>query len=143
MSPTDSNGQPVFEMPPPKYSAEKFLKILLDPRIDKTKICKHKPLQIRESATFVVDVRCLKHQDDIKKDEFGIWHYSGSHPQTYRVYIESDGHMTVEKCGDGASGSSVVYLWRLHCTHPSNSEFKRLICLVSGKCSALVCVIVH
>ena len=44
--------------------------VLLDPRIDQTKICKHKPLQIREIATFVVDVRCLKHPDDIKKDEF-------------------------------------------------------------------------
>ena len=74
---------------------------------------------------------------DIKKDKFGIWHYSGSHPQTYRVYIESDRHITVDKCGDGATGSSVVYLRWLHCTHPSNSEFKRLICLVSGKCNTI------
>ena len=106
----DLNSQPVYETPPPKYGAERILKILLDPQIDQTKICLQKPFNIRESATFVVDVRCLKHPDDIKKDKFGIWHYSGSHPQTYKVYIESDGHITVEKCGDGATGSSVVYL---------------------------------
>ena len=42
---------------------------------------------------------------------------AGSHPQAYKVYNEGDGHLTVEKCGGGAIGPSVVYLKRLHCTH--------------------------
>lgn len=63
------------------------------------KICQQKPSNITESSTFVVDVHSLQHPDDIKKDEFGIWNYSGSHPQAYRVYHEEDGHLTVEKCG--------------------------------------------
>ena len=100
------------------------MKILLNPKIDRQKICQQKPSNITESSIFVVDVHSLQHPDDIKKDEFGIWNYSGSHPQAYRVYHEEDGHLTVEKCGGGATGRSVVYLRRLHCTHPSNSEFK-------------------
>jgi hypothetical protein len=34
--------------------------------------------------------------DDIKKDEFGIWNYSGSHPQAYRVYHEKDDYISVK-----------------------------------------------
>ena len=41
--------------------------------------------------------------------------------------------MSVEKCSNEAKGDNVVYLRRLHCTHPSNPEFKRLICFVSGE----------
>ena len=110
----------------PKYSAEYILKILLNPKIDEQKICHQKPCNITKSSTFVVDVLSLQHADDTKKDE---WNYSGSHPQAYKVY-EEDGHLTVEKCGGGATGPSVVYLRCLHCTH---LEFKRLICFVTGK----------
>ena len=92
-----------------------------------------KPTSVTESATYVVDVRNLQNTEDIKKDEFGIWKYSGSHPQMFKVYTEEDGHISVEKCCDGASGSNVVYLRRLHCTHPSNNDFKRLICFLSGE----------
>lgn len=132
-------GQPdevVYEIPPMKYTAEQVLKILLDPDIDKSKVCNRKPILVTKSATYVVNVKSLQHPDDIKKDQFGIWKYSGSHPQAYKVYYQ-DGYMSVEKCGSGATGPSVVYLRRLHCTHPSNSNFKRLICFVSGKdCTA-------
>lgn len=34
------------------------------------------------------------------------------------------------------AGDDVVYLRRLHSVHPSNSDFKRLIAFVSGKCYA-------
>ena len=67
-----------------------------------------------------------------KKDEFGIWKYSGSHPQAYKVYYEED-DISVEKCGSNERCNNVVHLRRLHCTHPSNPQFKRLICFVSGK----------
>ena len=96
-------------------------------------LCIEKPTNITESATYVVNTENLSHVDDIKKDEFGIRHYSGSHPQPYRVSHKNDGYMSIERCGDDAKGGNVVYLRRLHCTHPSNSEFKRLICFVSGE----------
>lgn len=95
-------------------------------------MCKAKPTGVRASATFVVDTRNLQCLDDIKKDEFGIWNYSGSHPQAYRVHNKEDGYLSVERCEKGATGCNVVCLRRLHCTHPSNLDFKRLICFVSG-----------
>ena len=105
--------------------------MLIDP--DESKICRVKPTSVTKSATYVVDVRNLQNTEDIKKDEFGIWKYSGSHPQVFKVYTEEDGSKSIEKCCEGASGSNVVYLCRLHCTHPSNNDFKRLICFLSGK----------
>ena len=130
LSDDDDSTQPVYERPPPKYSAERVIKILLE--AEKSKVCERKPTPIRKSATYVVNVRNLRSQDDIKKDEFGIWKYSGSHPQPFKVHQEEDGYLTIERCCPGVSGANVVLLRHLHCTHPSNAEFKRLICFLTG-----------
>lgn len=124
------SAQPVYEHPLPKYGCEQIIKILL--QADESKVCHVKPTSISRSATYVVDVRNLRNQDDIKKDEFGIWNYSGSHPQPFKVYNEDDGRMTVEKCCEGATGANVVFLRRLHCVDPSNAKFKRFICFLTG-----------
>ena len=127
----NEGDQLIYEHPPAKYTAEQIIKILLDPIEEK--ICHVKPICVTKSATYVVDVCSLHNIEDIKKDEFGIWNYSGSHPQVFKVYTEDDGYKTIEKCSEGASGNNVVYLRRLHCTHPSNSDFKRLICFLSAE----------
>ena len=90
---TCDNNQLVYEYPPPKYSAERLFEILFDPDIPYNKVCKEKPSGIRCSA---VDAGYLKFIDDIKKDEFGIWNYSGSHPVAYSVHADN-GHMVIEK----------------------------------------------
>ena len=120
----------MYEVPPPKYSAERVIKILL--KAKNSKICRKKPTSVCKSATYVVDVRSLRSQDDIKKDEFGIWNYSGSHPLPFKVHEKDNDHLIVERCCPGVSGKNVVLLRRLHCTHPSNAEFKRLICFLTG-----------
>ena len=73
--PSDDSFQPVYENPPAKYNAERIIKILLQP--DETRVCYVKPSAVIRSASYVVDVRNLQNQDNIK-DEFGIWNYSGS-----------------------------------------------------------------
>ena len=123
---------PVYEFPPPKYNAERILQILLDPAISTSKICSKRPVSISSSATFVIDLTKLADPEDIKNDNFGSWSYSGSHSTTYRVNVEDDGYIRVEKCAPGATGADVVYLRRLHSVHPSNNHFKRLIAFISG-----------
>ena len=54
--------------------------------INNDKICKECPRQIVQSSTFVVDMDKLKHPDDVKKDEFGKWNYSGSHTKSYKAW---------------------------------------------------------
>jgi hypothetical protein len=129
-----NSSRPINEHPPLKYNAEEIIKVLL--LAEDNKICRVKPSAVTQSATYVIDTRSLQNPEDIKKDdEFGIWRYSGSHPKKFKVYTGDDGHMKVEKCCDSASGNNVVTLRRLQCTHPSNSDFKRLVCFLSGKCT--------
>ena len=120
------DDEPVYEIPPPKYQAERILKILLDP------LLRYVLLDLSRSATYIVDVSKLKHPDDIKNDCFGSWKHSGSHPQTYKAQVEEDGYVRTEKCADGARGDTVVHLRRLHSVHPTNNSFKRLIAFLSG-----------
>ena len=68
--------------------------MVVDP--DESKICRVKPTSVSESATYVVDVRNFENTEDINKDKFGIWTYSGSHPQVFKVYTEDDGSKSVE-----------------------------------------------
>lgn len=108
-----------------------MLHILLDREINPSKICQECPVNIRESATFVVDITKLHHKKDVLKDGSGKWNYSGSHPVPFHVTHHEDGYIAVERCAPGATGAD-VYLRRLHSTHPSNSSFKRIIAFVSG-----------
>jgi hypothetical protein len=101
-----NSSRPINEHPPLKYNAEEIIKVLL--LAEDNKICRVKPSAVTQSATYVIDTRSLQNPEDIKKDEFGIWRYSGSHPKRFKVYTEDDGHMTVEKCCDGTFGNNVL-----------------------------------
>lgn len=63
---------PVYEVPPPKYSAESILRILLDASILKANICDQRPTAIESSATYVVDITKLADPEDVKNDNFGM-----------------------------------------------------------------------
>ena len=125
----------IYETPPPKYAAERILKILLDPFLPTSKVCSVRPTNLVKSSTYVIDISKLEHPDDVKNDNFGTWKHSGSHPLVYSVQVEEDGGLHVEKCAPGATGDNVVYLRRLHSFHSSDSNFKRLIAFISGRCS--------
>ena len=85
---------PLFEIPPPRYSAEHIIRILLDPTIPPTKVCIRRPIAISKSSTFIVDLTHLENPDDVKHDSFGSWDHSGSHPQVFLVDIEENGYIT-------------------------------------------------
>lgn len=92
-------------------------------------MCQEKLKGIRTSATYVVDTQKLKCLDDVKKDEFGMWNYSGSQRQAYRVHREDDGDFFVEKCAPNAKGDDIVYLRRLlHSSLKPGSEALDLFC---------------
>lgn len=131
----NSQGLPIFEYPPPKYSANRIMRILLDPKINTSLVSSGRPIQIDKSSTFVVDLSTLQHPDDVKKDMYGRWDYSGSHPEVFMCSFDDFGDLTIEKCAPGATGPNVYYLRRLRSCHPSNCEFRRLIAFVHGECT--------
>lgn len=108
------------------------MQILLDPEINEEKIAKKRPLETQCDSTFVVDIRNLKHPDDIKKDMYGRWLHHGSHTDVFKCSYNEFKEVCIEKVAQGAHGDNVYYLRRLHCTHPSNKYFRRIIALISG-----------
>ena len=77
---------------------ERIMQILLNPSIDVSKVAKERPVRVEESSTFVVDLTCLKHPDDVKKDMYGRWDYSGSHPEVFRCTFDDTDNVSIEKC---------------------------------------------
>ena len=86
-----------------------------------------RPIQVEKSSTFVVHLTSLKHPDDVKKDMYGRWTHSGSHPEVFRCSFDEFDDVVIKKCAPGASGSDVYYLRRIRSSHPSNREFHRMI----------------
>lgn len=123
-----------YESPPPMYSEETILKILLDPRQDGNTICSTWPVNVNSSSTFVIDISKLPNPDDVREDNFGKWKHTGSHQSLYYVSYGENDKIELEKCVPGASGSNVYHLRRLYSSHPSNQAFRRILAFLSGKC---------
>jgi len=109
------------------------MEILLSPNMNKSLVAHGRPIQVEKSSTFVVDLTSLKHPDDVKKDMYGRWDYSGSHPEVFRCSFDEFDDVKIEKCAPGATGSNVYYLRRIRSSHPSNGYFRRMIAFVHGK----------
>ena len=128
----NSVGVPIFEKPPPKYTAYRIVHTLLNTKLDERRIAKKRPLEAPFNCTFVVDLSNLSHADDIKKDMYGKWLHSGSHSDIFLCSYSSDGCVMIEKAAPGASGNNVYSLRRLHSVHPSNIEFRRVLAFLFG-----------
>ena len=87
---------PIYEYPD-KYSSHQIMRTLLDPNIDTAKIAQQRPLETNKSATFIVDIRSLKHRDDIKKDMYGKWVHHGSHTDVFKCSFDELSDICVER----------------------------------------------
>ena len=123
---------PIFERPPPKYSAHYIMRVLLDPNIDTSRVATGRPIGSTSNATFIVDLSKLQHPDDVKKDMFGKWEHSGSHPEVFKCSFDDLECVSVEKCAPGASGINVYYLRRLRSYCPTNHDVRRLMAFIHG-----------
>ena len=74
------------------------MKLLLDPSIDQSCICRVWPVSgVKSNVTFVVDITSLKHPDDVRIDCFGKWTHSGFHHFTFKATFEKDGDVFCRK----------------------------------------------
>ena len=127
---------PLYETPPNKYSVERVIKILLDPKIDKSRICHQWPLNIMKNSTFVIDLNSLKDPDDVKKDNFGVWKHNGSHNQSFQCCVSDDKVHIGPSIFSQTGGRQweAFSLRRLHSKHPAKDSFRRMLCFITGKC---------
>ena len=84
-------------------------------------VCHSQPINICRSSTFVVDLDSLKHTDDINKDCFGKWIYSGSHSVSYAAFRAGQKFDFERLSGIPISNvDNNFQLWRINYKHPSN-----------------------
>ena len=74
------------------------------------------------SSTFVVDLNSLEHPDDIKKDEFRKWKYSGSHSVPYMAWSTGKGLQFERFYSCSPEPKNVFQLHGIHCKHPTNAD---------------------
>lgn len=86
------------------------------------------------SCTYIVDLDALQDPGDVKRDNFGMWIYSGSHNASFQSRITDEG---VVEIGNEAKGGDWrnYSLRRLHSVHPSHKEFRRMIAFIKGMCN--------
>lgn len=128
----DNPKQPIFDRHPTKYLAEDIMHLLLNPELDKSLICSERPTLVDSSATFIVDIGSLSDVDDIKRDSYGKWNYSGSRPMYFIVTFREDKTVSIEKCCSGSNSDNIYQLRRLYCKHPSNENFRRTVAMITG-----------
>lgn len=63
--------------------------ILLDPDMNKDKICRILPVNIEHNVAFVIDLSELENPKDVSCDDMGFWKYNG----VFKTWIE------VDECG--------------------------------------------
>ena len=125
---------PIYEYPVGSYSGEHILNILLNTQIEKERVCTKRPSGITQSSTFVVDLNCLQHPDDIKKDELGKWNYSGSHVTCYEAWkMPEKEKLLFERVSHTSSSVNSFELRRVRCTHPSDSTCQRLLAFITSQ----------
>ena len=132
--------QPIYDSQPTKYLAEDIFRLLLDTELDSKLICSEKPTSVSSSAALIVDLTSLSDADDIKRDSYGKWKYSGSRPHFYFIKHLDNNQMKIEKREPGVSGDNIFQIRRLYCKHPSNDDFRRMIAIITGTYNALLLV---
>ena len=57
----------------------------------------------------------------------------GSHTDVFKCSYDADREIVIDRVAPGASGSNVYYLRRIHCVHPCNASFRRILAFICGK----------
>ena len=69
----DYSSLPIYSNQSSEYTLEDIAKLLVLQEVDETKIARTPPVAVTMNASLLVDLSCLKHSDDIKADDLGVW----------------------------------------------------------------------
>ena len=93
-------------------STDEAAKVLLHPCVDRTHIATHVPGNVSKNTVFVVDTSKLLHVDDVKCDDLGAWHCTGS-PKFY-YSIDQEGKSYRHDNPDDCPAGRLLYIVQRH-----------------------------
>ena len=68
---------PIFLHQKRRPSSSEAINILLDPDLDRKRVCSSQPTAIDKNAVFIINLKKLRHPSDVLCDDMGTWVCSG------------------------------------------------------------------
>ena len=105
--------------------------IVLDPEIDRGRVCTSQPTAIDRDCLFVVDLKKLNQPRDVLCDDMGTWQCNGCR----RVWVTVDEDGNVEFCQDMEEcerGENCYRIIRKYYNHKGSPDFHRMTVFVEG-----------
>ena len=124
---------PVFSWTKKAYTAEQLVCILLG-KYREEHLCVSQPLSISNNVTFLVEMGCLNHPDDIKCDDMGSWKHNGSPKQYFRVLKTRKGIENIEpiKSKPSDEQQNIYELRRIYYINQSDPTIRKLVAKLVG-----------
>jgi hypothetical protein len=130
----NESSLPIYSYQSSEYTVEHTAKLLVLQDVDETKIARTPPVAVTVNAAFLVNLKCLKHSNDIKADDLGVWKSVGS-PSHLVVVDEEDGCLSATVLPRGKSFKDVdiaerEYTYRItrsYFKHSTSPDFHRIV----------------
>ena len=122
---------PVFGCQPKRITTAEVLNILLDPNLDRQKVCSSHPVAVEQNRLFVVDLSHLEQPKDLLCDDMGSWVCGGN----YTAWVTVDEVGDVNMLGKSLSEepSEGMYLARRKYYHLRGCpDFRRMLFFIEG-----------
>ena len=123
---------PIYTCESKMLSTQKCLNILLNAKLDTSRICTKVPFSVDVNSVFIVDLNQLDSEKDLLCDDMGVWKWGGS----CRKWCTTDEEGTIENLGDKSEANDprMCYrIWKRYYTLKSNPDIRRMVILLEGQ----------
>lgn len=115
------------------YSAEQMVYLLLG-KYGTEHLCISQPINVSNNVSFLVDMSCLQHPDNLKCDDMGSWKHNGSPKRWFNVKKDTQGINAIEplekKPSDPADG--IFELRRTYYKNSSDETVRKIVAKLEG-----------
>lgn len=131
---------PIYSDDAPSYFVECALRMIFS--VPRSKVCTEQPIGVTHTATFLVDSTNLRHRDDIRCDDLGVWKNVGVRSKYCSVHFDENNNIKdISKmtCKPSVMRSSIYRVKRSYWCHAEDNQFFRRLIEVEGIWNKLYC----
>ena len=132
---------PVYCFQKTRPSTSEGVAIILNPNLDRRRVCMSQPTCISQNTVFIVDLKQLKHPSDVLCDDMGTWVCNGCR-RTW-ISVDEDGELEFFNNKKPANHENCYKVVRKYYNHKGSPDFHRMALFLEGKLSNIVLSIVY
>ena len=121
---------PIYCFQKRRPTTTEAVSIILDPDLDRERVCASQPTCINKDSVFIVDLKQLKHPSDVLCDDMGTWVCNGC--RSTWITVDEDGELEFfnkNKPKDRENCNKVV---RKYYNHKGSTDFHRMALFLEG-----------